>query len=348
MLERAAARRSVAAWRHRTIRVSPPAVAIAIVIAGCGTGASRGTAGDATPAGSTAIAIASPADGLRVAARETTRGSLRVRTRVRGSARAGSVVALDASCRPRPCRARATAAADGRWAVTMTLTTPRAARFVTIDVGAATRGATPSTVTTIELVGPRHAASRSRTAPRRGTAAAPPPRPPRTLAHDVLVVGDSLAVGMADALRAALPGWKVRVDARVGRPLAEGMRVLAADRDPPAIVAFSLFTNDTPSATAALEQAVRASATRPRGCAVWATIVRPPVGGVGYGAANALLERLAGDPELALGLQLVDWRALVAQTPAFLAPDGVHGTPAGYRARGELYAAAIRACAGEA
>ena len=161
------------------------------------------------------------------------------------------------------------------------------------------------------------------------------------------MIGDSLAVGMADALRAALPGWKIEIDALTSRPLADGMRILAAQRDAPAIVAFSLFTNDGPTATGALESAVRATATRPGGCAVWATVVRPPLDGVTYRAANELLERLAGDPQLALGLQLVDWSGVVARSPSYLAGDGVHATAAGYRARGQLYAGAIRACAGD-
>ena len=167
----------------------------------------------------------------------------------------------------------------------------------------------------------------------------------RTLPHDVLVIGDSLAVGMADALRAALPGWRVRIDGKISRPLAVGMQLLAQEPDVPAIVAFSLFTNDDPGATGALEQAVRATASRPGGCAVWATIVRPPYNGVSYAAANRVLERLGGD--LRLGLQLVDWAGMVAQSPSLVAGDGVHATPAGYVARGQAYAAAIRACAGE-
>jgi hypothetical protein len=235
------------------------------------------------------------------------------------------------------------AAANGRWSAALTLTTTRAARFVTIDAGSARPGSAPATVATVELVGPRRPTTRAPS--RRRSASATPA--PRSLPHDVLVIGDSLAVGMEDAVREALPGWRVRFDARTGRPLAEGMRILAAQPDAPAIVAFSLFTNDTPGATATLEQAVRSTAGRPGGCAVWATIVRPPVAGVSYASANALLERLGGDPELALGLQVVDWSAIVAQSPSYLAGDGVHGTPAGYRARGQLYAGAIRACAGE-
>jgi lysophospholipase L1-like esterase len=167
---------------------------------------------------------------------------------------------------------------------------------------------------------------------------------PRRRKHDVLVIGDSLAVGFEPALKAALPGWRVRVDGRIGRPLAEGMRILAGQTSTPAILAFSLFTNDDPRETPALEAAVRATATRPGGCAVWATVVRPPLAGVSYDAANALLRGLANDPELAL--RLVDWAAAVARSPSLLARDGVHGTPAGYRALGRLYAAAVASCAG--
>ena len=122
------------------------------------------------------------------------------------------------------------------------------------------------------------------------------------------------------------------------------MGILAAEPDPPAILAFSLFTNDDPSATAALERAVRATASRPGGCAVWATIVRPPYNGVSYDAANRVLERLASDPQLRL--RLVPWAEAVARSPSFVAGDGVHATPEGYRARAELYAQAIRSCAG--
>lgn len=167
--------------------------------------------------------------------------------------------------------------------------------------------------------------------------------PPRAGERAVLVVGDSLAEGMAAALRAALPGWRVRIDALTGRALAAGMRILAAEAAPPAILAISLFTNDHPLNTRALRAAVRASATRPGGCSVWATIVAPPFEGVSSDAANSLLRRLARDPELEL--ELVDWARAVARTPSLMSSDGVHASPAGYRARALMYAAAIRACA---
>lgn len=167
--------------------------------------------------------------------------------------------------------------------------------------------------------------------------------PQRGSEREVLVVGDSLAEERADLLPAALPGWRVRTDARWGRPLAEGMRILADEPAPPAILAISLFTNDDPRNTDALESAVRATASRPGGCAVWATIVAPPFEGVSHEAANALLRRLARDPQLEL--ELVDWAQEVEGEPALMSHDEVHASPSGYRARARMYAGAIRSCA---
>ncbi|CAA9499302.1 MAG: hypothetical protein AVDCRST_MAG67-1746, partial [uncultured Solirubrobacteraceae bacterium] len=229
-----------------------------------------------------------------------------------------------------------------------------AARFVTIDASARRDVvAAGSAVATVELVGPARARARARSSSSgsgapdgsASSAAAPRPRARRPPPRDVLVIGDSLALGMEQPLKAALSDWRVRVDGRIGRPLAEGMSILGRQSSPPAILAFSLFTNDGPRNTAALEAAVRATAKRRGGCAVWATVVRPPLAGVSYDAANALLRRLSNDPQLALGLQLVDWAAQVAQSPSLIARDGVHGTPDGYRVLGQLYAAAIASCA---
>ena len=358
-----------AAKPRRSLDVGVAVALCAASIAGCGSTSTQDAA-QRIPAtkepASAAIVIAGPRDGSRLRARRTQTGALRLSTRVHGSARADSTIFVRASCRPRPCSARTTVGADGRWAVRMTLTTLPASPFVTIDVTAGRLSAAPGAVTTIEAVGRPPALDASGAADAGGgelerrTDASPPaaadvvpPAPtepaPRSqpLPHKVLVVGDSLAIGMADSLRAALPGWQVRVDARIGRPLAEGMRILAAQRDAPAIVALSLFTNDHPRATARLAQAVRATAMHSGACAVWATIARPPYMGVSYAAANDVLERLAGDRDTGHGLRLVDWRSLVARNPSFIAGDGVHGTPAGYRARGRLYADGIRACAGE-
>ena len=61
------------------------------------------------------------------------------------------------------------------------------------------------------------------------------------------------------------------------------------------MLALSLFTNDDPAHTSALEAGVRTTLARvgAGGCVVWATIVAPPIDGVAYDRANALLRRLA-------------------------------------------------------
>lgn len=160
------------------------------------------------------------------------------------------------------------------------------------------------------------------------------------------MIGDSLAVGTRDLLPAALPGWSVTTDARKGRPIAEGMQVLgAADVAPGSVLAFSLFTNDPPGATGALESALRAAAAKvgPEGCQVWATIARPVPGG-GPEPANQILRRLDGGQVSGTRVVVADWAELVARRPSLLAPDKVHGTPDGYRARARLYAEAVRRC----
>jgi hypothetical protein len=333
------------------------AVIVAALAAGCGSSPDgAGTSPTGAPPSTAAITIAAPADGARLKAKQAGRNRLRARVRLRGKARAATAVYLSAGCRPDPCHARAKTAGDGTWSVTMTLRATPGAHFVTIDANAQRDVvATGSAVATVELVGPagvRAPLQREReSAPASSasgddSARAPAPSRPR-LPRDVIVIGDSLAIGIEQPLKALLPGWRVRVDGRIGRPLAEGMQILAREPSPPAIVAFSLFTNDDPGNTRALDAAVRATASRAPGCVVWSTIVRPPLNGVSYAAANAVLERLASDPEITLGMKLVDWAAEVAQSPSLVSPkDGVHGTPEGYRVLAQLYAAAIQECAG--
>jgi lysophospholipase L1-like esterase len=172
------------------------------------------------------------------------------------------------------------------------------------------------------------------------------PAPASNTGRTLIMIGDSLAQGTEPYLAGQLGGWSVATDARRGRPLAEGMQVLSRTQIPngPLILAFSLFTNDAPTNVAALESAVRTSVQRagPRGCAVWATIVRPPVGGTSYAAANAKLGQLAG--ELRGRLLVVPWAQAVASNPSLVGKDGVHASSAGYQERARLYAATARTC----
>ena len=202
--------------------------------------------------------------------------------------------------------------------------------------------AVPSTTATARAKKPRPkpAAERPSARPKPAAPATPAAREP----GPVTMVGDSLAVGTESLLPAALPGWSVRTDARKGRPIGEGVQVLsAADVPAGSVLAFSLFTNDPPGATAALDKALAAGAAKvgPEGCQVWATIARPPAG---EEPANDILRRLDGGQVAGTRVIVADWAELVARKPSLVAPDKVHGTPEGYRARAQLYADAVRRC----
>ena len=84
------------------------------------------------------------------------------------------------------------------------------------------------------------------------------------VAGPVVMIGDSLAEG-TEPLFGPLLGTSVTTDARRGRPLAEGMAVLnrMALPDGPKTLAFSLFTNDSPSNVAG----ARVRRARERGAA---------------------------------------------------------------------------------
>jgi hypothetical protein len=153
----------------------------------------------------------------------------------------------------------------------------------------------------------------------------------------VVVIGDSLAVGTRALLPAELDGWDVRTTAVEGWPLAVGMDALSKAEVPDrAVLAFSLFTNDTPDQLPALEAAVRRSAGM--ACSVWATIAHP---GHDFGAVNDRLRALGDELERVV---VVPWAETVAERPELLKPDRVHGTDDGYRVRAQLYADAARSC----
>jgi hypothetical protein len=276
------------------------------------------------------VQIAAPLDGATVPAVAFGNKLVTANVTLSGRAPAGTNVPISATCRGYDCTAITFAGRDGRWSTRVQLMARRGHQHVTVDAGGALVHLTLS---------------------RQVPPVAGPPLVPSQAnlggGDAVVVIGDSLAVGMAPALQGLLPGRPVLVDARVGRPLDEGMAVLAQAKPPKASFAYSLFTNDDPVRIDALDAAVRTSvaALGPHGCAVWATIVRPKVGGRSYAAANARLRALALDPALSGRLLIADWaRAVQRHRRAWLAKDGVHATPAGYVARAQLYANALNRC----
>lgn len=156
------------------------------------------------------------------------------------------------------------------------------------------------------------------------------------------LIGDSLNVGVEPYLPGALPGFDLVVDDRVGRRTAEGIAEIEQGRARLApYVVVSLGTNDDPSDVAAFRVAVGRllaliGADR---CVVWATIWRD---GAPSDALNGVLrDAAAGNRRM----RLVEWAAMVQDHPGWLAADGLHGSPTGYRARARATARAVRDCA---
>jgi hypothetical protein len=161
-------------------------------------------------------------------------------------------------------------------------------------------------------------------------------------AANVLVVGDSLAVGTAPYLERELGSTPLTVDAVVGRPSPSGVPALAERLRPEHdVVVFDLGTNDGPSQPGALATSLaRARQLAGDRCLVIATISRPAVRGVTVRAQNGVVESFAATT----GAQVVDWQAAAASDPGLIQRDGVHATAAGYALRGALFAQAIGDC----
>jgi hypothetical protein len=344
----------------------------ALALAGCGqqNGAPTTPAG-AVPAATPspqAVTIRTPRAGATVRGHRRRSGAIVASVTVTGHADDLQTVRVGGACRARTCTKIVYTGPDGRWTARLQLELAARARRLIVAADYAVRPdqATGARLTVRVHASPYRAPASDRPAaatPNPGTATTPTqPQPPPTETAPVapsspatgrgralVLVGDSLAVGLRDLLPGALPGWNVEVLGRVSRPLAEGMGVLAGldafTSSPNArpVLAVSLFTNDDPTHTSALEAAVRETLrlVGPRGCVVWATIARPPVNGVSYRAANAVLERLASSDARLL---IVPWAQQVAANPALLAADGVHPVPAGYQLRARLYAQAAQAC----
>jgi hypothetical protein len=159
----------------------------------------------------------------------------------------------------------------------------------------------------------------------------------------VLVVGDSLAVGMEPYLGALLAPGEVVWDARSGRTTLQGLVRLRAHLGDAAFqtVVISLGTNDGPDARRFASRIDRALQAIPStACVVWLDINRPPRKGH-YHALNGVLEEAAErDPRMVL----VHWDRAVLKGRVAL-PDGLHPDAAGFQYRSLMIAGAVgRGC----
>ena len=164
------------------------------------------------------------------------------------------------------------------------------------------------------------------------------PLPPSS---SVALIGDSLNLGTEESLREKLSGWTFVIDDVVGRQTAIGIdRLEAAGSSLAPYVVVSLGTNDPASAVASFRAGVRRAVglVGPRRCLVWATIHRD---GGAYAAFNAVLR---AEAKLNRNVRVVEWAAMIDVHPEWLAPDGIHGTPDGYRARAAADVEAMLQC----
>jgi lysophospholipase L1-like esterase len=160
----------------------------------------------------------------------------------------------------------------------------------------------------------------------------------------VLVVGDSLAVGMRPYLGAMLVGSDVTWDARSGRTTPQGLERLRARlrRLAPDAVLISLGTNDGPDGPRFADRINRALQAIPStACVIWADVNRPARKGP-YGALNRVL-RAAGRNDGRVAI--LSWNRAVVDHRVVL-PDHLHPDAAGFQYRAQMYADAVgRSCA---
>jgi hypothetical protein len=351
-------------------------VALLLVLAALLTAVATGCAADSSapatanvrapvepPAASPFVSIDTPGD-HEVTARQDVVG-IHAMADVAGRGNAGDLVQVSTGCDEPRCAAGTQVDPTGHWTVRVLLKAtksyPRvrvvaqsgaqvAISLARLGLPEAKRASRRHTRTRATRRAASSTSAPATTSPAATSAsAAPPSSSPSSAANlapsRMVLVGDSLAVGIQSPLTNALSGWSLSANGRVSRPLAEGMGIVRGMSERPPVLAISLFTNDAPGAVDTLRSAVRETITRQagHGCVVWATIVRPAVGGVTYARANqALAELAAENPSV---MKLVPWAQQVAAHPEWLASDGVHATPAGYSARAQMYAEAARSCA---
>jgi len=158
---------------------------------------------------------------------------------------------------------------------------------------------------------------------------------------DVLVVGDSLAVGTEPFLPQLLAGRNIVADVKSGITTPQGMRMLRMSLRTvtPKTAVFQLGSNDGGDPQRFEDRVLRTLALLPLDtCVVWSTIIRPPRKGE-YRGLNRVLHRLKKiDPRLVV----VDWEHAVSGGAVFL-PDGLHADREGYRYRSAMIADAVQA-----
>lgn len=165
---------------------------------------------------------------------------------------------------------------------------------------------------------------------------------PPVVAQDLLVLGDSLAVGTMPYLDGLLPsGVNLTWDAVDGRTTPQGIESLQFDLDEvqPSIVAVSLGSNDGPDPARFTSRIRKVLASLPsRTCVFWFSIVRP----ARKGPYIALNRALRAEADRNRRLVVINWDKAVQRGTVHLR-DGLHANEAGYIYRSTKIVQAVHA-----
>jgi hypothetical protein len=157
-------------------------------------------------------------------------------------------------------------------------------------------------------------------------------------------VGDSLGVGTKPYLPQALPDWRVRQSVEVARHTPEAISILRHRNGLPGVIVVGAGGNDDPRNVEAFRDSVRAARriAGPTRCLVWPNLYsRRPIAGTTFAGYNSVLEQF---DDRYRSFRVVDWAGIVRRHPGWLAADGVHVNPTGYRARARAIAVQAKRC----
>jgi hypothetical protein len=169
----------------------------------------------------------------------------------------------------------------------------------------------------------------------RNQVAVPSPQPSVTASNDpVLLLGDSLAVGIEYYLDAGLGERTMTVDAAEGRGTATSVTLLSpyAKSSAPVWI-VSLGTNDNPEDFESMARSIMELAG-PERCVVWFDVWRADTDE----SINATLTEIAGDHS---NLHLIPWYEVAALHPEWFSGTDVHPSTAGYAVRGQMAVDAV-------
>jgi len=159
-------------------------------------------------------------------------------------------------------------------------------------------------------------------------------------AAQVLIVGDSLAVGMQPFLGEMITDRHLTFDVRNGWTTPQGMEALRLDLQQfaPQTVVINLGTNDGSDPLVFADRIRRILRAVPsNSCIVWPSITRPPRKGA-YKELNRVLRDAARRDER---MTILNWDRMVAKGTVAMR-DAIHPTSEGYRFRAYVTAAAVR------